>query len=76
MFGKMFILLKIFIIRKMNTKYFHGFVIKINTFHATEWHLNSIQNTNTRNFYFVLLGLNPKKFEKVFNSLINSIINL
>ena len=52
---KVFILLKIFIIRKMNTKYFHGFVIKINTFHATECHLNPIQDPNTRNFTFCLI---------------------
>ena len=32
MFGKVFVLFKIFLIRKMNTKYFHGFIIKIYTF--------------------------------------------
>ena len=46
-----FFLLKIFIIRKMNTNYFHSFVVKINTFHATECHLNPIQNTKYRLFY-------------------------
>ena len=51
MFGKNFILLKI--IRKMNTKYFHGFVIKINTFYATECYLNPIQNINTHNFTII-----------------------
>ena len=52
MFAKIFILLKIFIMQKFNAKYFHGFVIKINTFHATGNHLNPTQNTNTRNFRF------------------------
>ena len=51
MFVKNFILLKIFIIRKMNTKYCHGFVI--NTFHATECLLNPIQNTNIRQFHIL-----------------------
>ena len=38
---KKFILLKIFIIKSIiNTKYFHGFVTKINTFFAIECHLN------------------------------------
>ena len=41
MFENFFVLLNIFIIRKMNYKYFHGFVVKINTlFHATECHLS------------------------------------
>ena len=59
----------------MNTKYFYGFVVKINLFNATECHLNPIQNTNPRNFTLVLLGFNPEKCEKVLNSFINSIID-
>ena len=74
MFAKVSIFLKIFIIRKMNTKYFHGF-IKINTFHATECHMNSIQNTNTCDFTFSFISFNAEKFEKVFNSFTNSIID-
>ena len=72
MFAKVFIFLKTFILRKMNTEYFQGFVIKINTFYAAECHLNSTQNTNTRNFTF---RINSEKFEKVFNSFINYIID-
>ena len=56
LFAKIFILLKIFIIQKMSTKYFHGFAIKINTLHTAECHLNPIQNTNTRNFTFYLIS--------------------
>ena len=58
----------------MNTKYFHGF-IKINTFHATECHMNPIQNTNTCDFTFSFISFNAEKFEKVFNSFTNSIID-
>ena len=35
--------------------YFHGFVMKINTFHAAECHLNPIQNSNTHNITFFLI---------------------
>ena len=59
----------------MNTKYSHGFVFEINTLHVTECHLNPIQNTNNRNFIFFLIKFYLEKFEKVFNSLINSIID-
>ena len=59
----------------MNTKYFCGFVIKINKFHATECHFRTPFRTPIPvNSNFVLLGFNPENFEKVFNSLINSII--
>ena len=40
---------------KMNTNYFHSFVININTFHASECHLNPIQDTNTHSFTFCLI---------------------
>ena len=43
----------------MNTKYFHGFVINVDTFHASECHLNPIHNANTAVSHFVLLGFNP-----------------
>ena len=59
----------------MKTKYFHGFIIKINLFHATECHLNPIRTPIPAISHFVVLILNPEKFEKVFNSLINSIID-
>ena len=49
----------------MNTKYFQGFVIKINTFHATEYHLNPTQNTDTRISHFVWLGFNLKIWEGI-----------
>ena len=56
----------------MNTKQFQGFVIKINTFHATECHLNPTQKTKkTAISHFVLLGFNLEKFEKVFNLFVN-----
>ena len=61
--------------RKMNTKYFHCFLDKINTFRATDCHLNPIQNTSARNFSFYLIRFNPVKFEKALNSVINSIID-
>ena len=53
-FPNVFFLPKIFFTRKMITKYFHGFGIKINKFHFTECHMNPIQNTDTLNFTFSL----------------------
>ena len=60
MFEKIFYLAQDFYYTKnivLSTKYFHGFVIKINTFDATECHLNPIENTNIRNFTFCLIKL-------------------
>ena len=65
-----FLVLKIVIIGKINTKYFHNFVIKIDTFNATDYHLNPIQDTNTHNFTFCVISFNPEKFDGVFSSLI------
>ena len=59
----------------MRTKYFQGFVLKTNIFNTTGWHLNPIQNNNTRNFTLSCQVLILNKFEKVFNSFINSVID-
>ena len=48
----------------MNVNYFRGFIIKINTFHATECDLNPVRNTIPAVSDFLLFGFR-KSFEKV-----------
>ena len=65
MFAKIFILFKIFIIRKMNTKYFYGFVIKINTFYATKYPRTPLEHQYPQFYIFpnlVLILRNLKRY--------------
>ena len=63
MFANVFILLKIYIIQKMNTTYFHI------SCHRVPLEPHSEQTSIPALSHFVLLGFNPENFEKIFKPL-------
>ena len=68
MFGKIFILLKVFVIQKNEHQVFSRLL------RLTHFILCHRVPLEPHSEHFVLLGFNPDRFEKVFNSFINSIV--